>query len=85
MASNPPAPSLNERAIRAIRSEMGIQRMSGAKLARLLDWRQTFCSRRLTGQQVLTLTEFEQIAHQLDVPIEHLLFDPSIARRRKAS
>jgi transcriptional regulator with XRE-family HTH domain len=82
MAGNPPADSLNERVARAIRSEMGAQRLSGVKLARRLNWNQTFLSRRTTGQQDLTLNELEQIAQQLDVSIERLVLSEPSPRRR---
>lgn len=79
--------SWNDRVTRAIRAEMGARRLSQSWLGRMLGKSQNGISRRLTGEQPLTLDEVEDIAQALNVPLERLILapDPLAVKRRRAS
>jgi transcriptional regulator with XRE-family HTH domain len=79
--------SFNERVMRTIRAEMAWKGVSQTSLANALGHTQNSVSRRLTGKTPLTLSDVEDIAHALDVPIDDLLAGsaPGHARRRRAS
>jgi hypothetical protein len=78
---------LNKRVVEAIRLEMTRQRISQVSLGHALGHNQAFVSARLTGKTGLKLSEVEDIAQALDVPVDRLLNapDPLAARRRRAS
>lgn len=79
--------SLNKRVTRIIRAEMGARRLSQSWLGRMIGKSQNGISRRLNGEQPLTLNEVEEIAQALNVPLERLIFppDPLAAKHRRAS
>jgi transcriptional regulator with XRE-family HTH domain len=79
------AEPLNTRVVEAIRLELARQRLSQAELARLLGHNQTYVSWRLTGRTELKLSEVQEIADVLEVPVEQLLTsNPLMQRRRRA-
>ena len=77
---------LNDQVLREIRREMAAQRLSQAELAALIGHSQWFVSYRLTGKKELTLSELEDIAGALRVPIRQLLpVEIPASRRRRVS
>lgn len=62
----------SETVVAEIRAEMARQGLSQTGLAKRLDWKQQYLSRRLTGHQSLTLDELEQIALALQVSLADL-------------
>jgi transcriptional regulator with XRE-family HTH domain len=79
--------NLDGRTRAEIKAEMARQDISGSKLARLLEWRQTYLSRRLRGQVNFSLSEVESIAWILGVSLEQLMppSTPRLRPRRRAS
>lgn len=78
---------LSQRVAEAIRLEMARQRITQIGLGRALGHNQTYVSSRLTGKIDLKLSEVEDIAQALGVPVEQLLTAESrlAAKRRRAS
>jgi hypothetical protein len=78
---------LNQRVVMAIRLELTRQRVSQVSLGHALGHNQAFVSARLTGKTGLKLSEVEEIAHCLGVPVDRLLNmpDPLERRGRRAS
>lgn len=56
-----------------IRAEMARRHVTGVQLAAQLGWTVSTTSRRLRGDQALTVDDVAAIAAVLDVPIEQLL------------
>lgn len=77
---------LNERVVEAIRLEMARLRVTQTSLGIVLGHNQAYVSARLTGKTELKLSEVEDIAHALGVPVEQLLTAESrfAPRRRRA-
>lgn len=80
MVTVPAARGLQEHAIEEIRVAMTRRRISARQLAEQLGWSPSGLSRRLTGQIQITLSDLEQIAEALGVPIGDLM-PGSITRR----
>ena len=62
-----------ERVAAEIRAEMGRQKMTTRDLAKLLGWPVMNISRRVNGQQKLTLDDIVTIATALDRPISQFV------------
>lgn len=76
------AEPLNTRAKQAIRAEMARRGVKQAELSLALGHSQTWLSWRVTGRTPLTLSDIEEIAGYLDIPIDTLL---PTGERRQAS
>lgn len=64
---------MNDRVVARLRTELACKRLSQSELARRMDVRPQWISRRMSGKVPLTLAEVEQMADVLDMPPEHLL------------
>lgn len=73
--------SLNDQIRREIRAEMARQGMSQMKLGEALGCAQNAVSRRLTGKVNFSLSEIEQIAEVLDVPVDQLMPRPRLRKK----
>lgn len=60
-----------------VRSQMGIKRMSGVKLARACEFSQNYLSRRLRGDFPFTLNDMEVIAGALGLDYLELVIPPA--------
>lgn len=79
---------LNARVVEAIRLEMTRQRVTQRELSRSLGHTQAYLSWRLLGKTGLKLSEVEEIAQALGVPVDYLLTHESRfapRRRQRAS
>jgi transcriptional regulator with XRE-family HTH domain len=57
----------------AIRREMTLRQVSQRHLARLLGWDHVYTHRRISGAVALTVTDLQEIAAALDVPVTRFL------------
>lgn len=71
-------PTLNESIAAEIRAELGRQGLRHADLAVTLGWNKATLSRRLNSQHDFSVSELEQIAKALRIPI-HALVSPRAA------
>lgn len=71
--------SLAEQTAGAVRAELARRRMSGADLARKLDWKRSATARRLSGEKPFNVNELQLIADALDVPLKTLMTMESAA------
>lgn len=78
-----PTRGLQDQIIEEIRVMMTRRRVSARQLADSLGWSASGLSRRLTGQIQITLTDLEDIADALGVPVADLM--PGVITRREWS
>ena len=70
---------LAESVAEEVRAVMARRRMSGQKLARLIGKSQAYLGRRLSGEVAFNVSDLEQLAGALEVPVAHFLPEPERA------
>lgn len=70
------APSLTQRVAAEVRAFMGRHGLTQARLAELLDWKQQYLSRRLTGSVAFDTNDLEALAEVFKVQPETFFRGP---------